>query len=244
MTENEIVEQINAELTHSCALDYSLPVAELKRIIKRAKEWFYDNYQYAVEGKYIVLPQALFSHPQFKAERKICMPDNVVGIEGLKEIRGGGIIGNIDPDFSDAKLFGAEIFLAPFQGDNLVYRTAMFSYYDLAQAYILDTVAYKFNKNTKKLWIRGHDPKRNLVATVIHKIPEEDLFEDEIFRRYCEAKAKINLGRILSVYEFNLPGGVRINFDGIKQDGISEMEAILKQIDDENTPDWFYQYHI
>ena len=79
---------------------------------------------------------------------------------------------------------------------------------------------------------------------VIHKIPDEDLYEDELFRRYCEAKAKINLGRILSIYEFNLPGGVRINFDGIKQDGHDEMTAILEQIDSENTPDWFFQYHI
>jgi hypothetical protein len=244
MSENELIEQINAELTNSCALDYSLPIAEIKRIIKRSSEWFYVNYQYAVEGKYMVLPKALFDHPQFKAERKICMPDDVIGVEGLREIKGGGMMGNIDPDFSDAKLFGAEIFLAPFQGDNLVYRTAMFSYYDLAQSYILETVAYKFNTNTKRLWIRGRDPRVNLVATIIHKIPLEDLYEDDIFKRYCEAKAKINLGRILSIYEFNLPGGVRINFDGIKQDGIDELAKILEQIDSENTPDWFYQYHI
>ena len=244
MTENELIEEINDELTHSCALDYSLPRAEIIRIIKRARAWFYDNYQYSVESGYLLVPKAVFANAKFKKDRSICLPDNVQGVEGFQEVRGGGLITNIDPDFSDSKLFGAEIFLAPFQGDNLVYRTAMFSYYDLAQSYILDTVAFKYNFNTKKLWIRGHNPKINLVATVIHKIPDEDLYEDELFRRYCEAKAKINLGRILSIYEFNLPGGVRINFDGIKQDGHDEMTAILEQIDSENTPDWFFQYHI
>ncbi len=243
MTENQLIEEINAELTHSCALDYSLPRAELKRIIRRSKEWFYDNYQYAVEEQYIFLPNAIFKASEFKKNnRKICLPAEVVGVHGLVEARGGGLITHIDPDFSDTKLFGAEIFLAPFQGDNLVYRTAMFAYYDLAQAYILDTVAYTFNKNTKKLFIKGRDPRRDLIVTTNFKIPDDDLFDDEMFKRYCEAKAKIYLGRILSIYEFNLPGGVRINFDGIKQDGVDEMEQILEQIDAENAPSWFFQF--
>ncbi len=242
MSENELIEEINAELTLSCALDYSLPRAEIKRIIKRARAYMYDNYQYAVESGYLLLPKAIFSNSNFVKHRQICLPDNVMAIEGLQEVRGGGIITHIDPDFSDSKLFGAEIFLAPFQGDNLVYRTAMFSYYDLAQAYVLDTIAYDFNKNTKKLFVKGHDPKRDVFAKSIVKIPDEDLYGDELFIRYCLAQAKINLGRILSLYEFNLPGGVRINFDGIKQDGLDEMESVKQQIDDENSPSWFYQF--
>lgn len=242
MSENELIEEINAELTLSCSLDYSLNRAEIKRIIKRAREYMYDNYQYSVESGYLKLPKAIFSNSHFAKTRQICLPDNVMAVEGLQEVRGGGLITHIDPDFSDSKLFGAEIFLAPFQGDNLVYRTAMFSYYDLAQAYVLETIAYDFNKNTKRLFIRGRDPRRDAFAKVIVKIPEEDLYSDELFIRYCLAQAKINLGRILSLYEFNLPGGVRINFDGIKQDGLDEMESIKQQIDDENAPSWFYQF--
>jgi hypothetical protein len=57
------------------------------------------------------------------------------------------------------------------------------------------------------------------------------------------AKAKINLGRMLGVFQYNLPGGVSINFDSIKSDGKEELEAILKQIDDENTPSYFIQFN-
>ena len=57
-------------------------------------------------------------------------------------LTGSGITGQPNGDFSDSKLLGAEIFLSPFQGDNLVYRTAMYSYFDLAKAYELETIAF------------------------------------------------------------------------------------------------------
>jgi hypothetical protein len=245
MTENELIEEINAELTNSCSIPYELPRAEVKRIIKRAREFMWDNYQYAVEEGYMQIPKAVFDNSNFrKFGRKICLPENVKAVTEFAELKGGGVIPHIDPDFSDSKLFGTEIFLAPFQGDNLVYRTALFAYYDLAQAYVLDSIAYSFNKNTRKLFVKGRDPRRDCYVRVELAIPEDDLYADELFIRYCLAQAKIQLGRILSIYEFNLPGGVRINFDAIRGDGEKELEDIKQQIDDENTPDWFYQFRV
>lgn len=245
MTENAVIEEINAELTNSCSIPYELPRAEVKRIIKRAREYMWDNYQYAVEECYLTIPKAIFVNSKFRQSgRKICLPDNVIAVTGFAELKGGGVIPHIDPDFSDSKLFGTEIFLAPFQGDNLVYRTALFAYYDLAQAYVLDSIAYRYNKNTKKLFVKGRDPRRDCYVVAEVAIPEEDLYEDELFIRYCLAQSKIQLGRILSIYEFNLPGGVKINFDSIRSDGERELEEIKQQIDDENTPDWFFQFRV
>ena len=75
------------------------------------------------------------------------------------------------------------------------------------------------------------------------KIPLESLYDAEVFIRYVLADAKINLGRTLQVFNYNLPGGVQINFDGIKQDGLDEMLAIKEDIDEENSPDWFLQWN-
>jgi len=242
MTEKQLISEITNSITHSCALPYALPEAEVKRIIKRATAYMYDNYQYSVETKFVALPQAIFSHREFMQNRTIQMPDCTQAVIELREVSGIGIIGQPDRDFSDSKLLGAELFLSPFQGDNLVYRTAMYSYFDLAKAYVLETIAFSFNKNTKRLTVLGRNPTKNVYARCLVRIPEESLYDDELFVRYCLAKAKIELGRILGVFGYNLPGGVTINFDGIKQDGNDELTAILQQINDENSPDWFFQY--
>lgn len=244
MTEQELVNEVIAELTQSCALPYSLNEAEIKRIIKRARRWFYDNYQYAVEDMFIRVPLDVFQHPSFaESHRRIQMPDCVVSVYDFREVRNVGIIGQPERDFSDSKLLGAEIFLSPFQGDNLVYRTAMYSYFDLARAYDLETIAYSWNRHTKRITVMGRNPVRDAYVRAMVKIPEESLYDAEVFVRYVLADAKINLGRTLQVFNYNLPGGVQINFDGIKQDGVDEMTAIKEQIDSENTPDWFIQWH-
>lgn len=243
MTEAQLVAEISAEITNSCALPYSLNDAEVKRIIKRAKSWFFENYQYAVEDRLIAIPLEVFQHQDFKATRMVQMPDCVVSVYHLAEVSGVGIIGNPERDFSDSKLLGAEIFLSPFQGDNLVYRTAMYSYFDLAKAYSLETVAHSWNRNTKRITVLGRNPFKNCFVRCMVKIPDEALFDDDLFIRYCLAQAKINLGRTLGVFSYNLPGGVQINFEGIKQDGLDEMTAIKEQIDQENSPDWFLQWN-
>ena len=54
-TEQELIQEVKDDLSHSCALPYALNDGEIKRIIKRAKAFFYDNYQYAVEDRIFVL---------------------------------------------------------------------------------------------------------------------------------------------------------------------------------------------
>jgi len=243
MTETELINEVTAELTNSCALPYSLNPVEIKRLINRAARFFYENYQYAVEDGFLIMPLEIYEHPEFKANRKIQLPDCIVSVTEIREVSGIGMLGTPDKDFADSKLLGAEIFLSPFQGDNLIYRTAMYSYFDLAKAYDLVTIAYDWNRNSKRITILGRNPHRNTYARVMTKIPLESLYDDELFIRYVSADAKINLGRTLQVFGYQLPGGITINFDGIKQDGVQELMDIKQQINDENSPNWFLQWN-
>lgn len=243
MTESQLIKEIQNEIQLSCALPYALPEPEVKRIIQRAKAWFYDNYQYALEEKLIAIPREIFEHQTFVSTRSIQMPECVQFVYELREMQSPGLFGQMDGDFSDSKILGAEMFLSPFQGDNLVYRTAMYSMFDLSQAFILRTIAFRWNKNGKRISVLGRNPTTNCYVRAGVQLPEQDLYNDELFMRYCFAQAKINLGRILQIFNYNLPGGVTINFDAVKQDGNSEMEAIKTQIDGESSADWFLLYH-
>ena len=259
MTEADLIQEVKDEISHSCSLPYNLNDQEIKRIIKRARAFFYDNYQYAVEDRIFVLKKNLFSEPAFKATRQIQLPQCVVSVYDVREVNGSGLTGTPDKDFGDSKLLGSELMLSPFVGDNLVYRTVLYSFFDLAKAYLLESFAFNYNKNTKKLTINGRDPARTnqtmggsdttLYAGVdvgvraYIAIPEESLYDDELFVRYVLAEAKINLGRLLGTFEYNLPGGIRVNYNNIQTLGTTEKAEIIAMIKDENTPSYFLQWN-
>jgi len=242
-TEQSLITEMENYLSASCALPIQLPATEARRIIHRAREWAYWNYRFAVEEKYLAIPREVYMNPNFEAtHRQIQLPDCVVTMHELKEITGVGIIGQPERDFSDTKLLGAEIFLSPFQGDNLVYRTAMYSYFDLARNYLLETIAFRFNHNTRRFTVLGRIPVSHTYARVWVKIPESALYEDELFVRYCLAQAKISLGSIFGRFGFNMPGGVTINYADLKQEGQTELEAIVEQVKSEDPPDYFLMW--
>lgn len=264
MTEAELIQEIKDDLSHSCSLPYNLKDPEIKRIIKRARAWFYDNYQYAVEERVFVLDASLFNHPEFIKTRQIRLPEKIVTVHEVREVNGTGLSGNPDKDFGDSKLLGSELLMSPFVGDNLVYRTVMYSYFDLARAYMLETFAFGWNKNSKKLTIKGRDPYRNGVGggsspqsnkgitdpggvnvgiKCFVALDDDELYDDELFVRYCIAKAKINLSRMLSAFNYNLPGGVQINPSELRSDGEAELQEVKDMIDGENTPFYFLQWN-
>lgn len=263
MTLEELIQEIEDALNFSCALPYNLNPEEIKRIIKRAKAWFYDNYQYAVEERIFILANQIFQHEEFMRTRQIRLPQSIVTVYEVREVGGYGISGNPDRDFSDSKLLGSELLLSPFVGDNLVYRTVMYSYFDLAKAYLLNTFAFKWNKNSKYLTILGRDPGRSgrngsqqgqlaqgfgVGGTDVYircfvALNDDDLFNDELFVRYCIAKCKIALANMLSVFTYNLPGGVAINAGEIKSTGEAELQEVMDMITGENTPSYFLQWN-
>jgi len=265
MTLDELVSEIESALNFSCSLPYNLNKAEVERIINRAKKWFYDNYQYAVEDRIFVIANQIFNHKEFRATRQLKLPDSIVTVYDVREVGGYGIAGNPDRDFGDSKLLGSELLLSPFVGDNLVYRTVMYSYFDLAKAYLLDTFAFKWNKNSKKLTILGRDPNRSgagsgagvqaqlaqgfgtggkdVAVKCFVALNDDDLFEDELFQRYCIAKCKIALADMLSVFTYNLPGGVAINSSDIRSRGEAELQEVMDMINGESTPSYFLQWN-
>jgi hypothetical protein len=243
MTRAELIEMVNDEITGSCSLPYSVPEREMERIINQALNWFYVNYGPAVETQYYVITKDWFQTKEFKATRTLLLPDCVISVFEIREINGGGRLGTIDADFYDNRLLAAELFLSPFASDDLVLRAAQYSYWDLTQAFILERVSYDFNRNTKRLKIIGRNPKRNCFVQTYAKIEENRLYDDWFFQRWVTSQAKMSLGRILGFFTFNLPGGVQVNADTLKEEGKEELAEIKQRIDDENSPDWFYIFH-
>lgn len=243
MTELEFIADINNEITYSGALPYSLPEKEIKRIINNDSKFFWENWRHAVESKYLLLPPELFNSPQFKKHRQIQLPDCVQFVVDCKEAKGGSIFATIDRDFSEQKFIGSEIYLTPFIGESIMYRTMIFSFLDLTKGMMLDTIAYDFNKNTKMLGIIGRTPKTSAVLRIHKKIEQDKLFEDELFQRYVRAHAKVRLAHMLQTFNYTLPGDITINYQSIVTTAEKEMEAVNTMMKGENTPDFLFLVH-
>ena len=243
MSELELIADINDEITFSGALPYSLPEKEIRRIIANDSQYFYDNWRYAIESQYLLLPPELFSSPLFKKKRQIILPDCVQFVVDFKEAKGGSIFATIDRDFAEQKFIGSEIYLTPFIGESIMYRTVIFSFLDLTKGMMLDTIAYDYNKNTKQLGVLGRTPATSAVLRVFKKIEPDKLYEDELFQRYVRAHAKVRLAHMLQTFNYTLPGDVTVNYQNITTTAEKEMDAVVLMMKGENTPDWLYLYH-
>ena len=240
MTEIELIQDINDEITFSGALPYALPEKEIKRIIANDAKYFWDNWKHAVESRYLLLPQEVFTNPTFTKFRQIQLPDCVQFVVDFKEAKGGSIFATIDRDFAEQKFIGSEIFLTPFLGESIMYRTVMFSFLDLTKAMLIDSIAYDYNKNTKLLGVLGRTPRTAAVLRVFKKLELEKLFEDELFQRYVRAHAKVRLSHMLQTFDYTLPGGVKVNYQNVVTVAEKEMDDVKAMMKGENTTDWMF----
>jgi hypothetical protein len=243
MTRDELVELIQDELTVSSGLPNSISPKEIERIIKNSERWFYINYKNAVESDYYVIPHSYFTSTDFTSRRFVQLPDCVMTIQDFREIRGGSRIGIVDRDITENKIIASELFLSSVTGDDLVMRTAQYAYWDLTKAYFLDTIAYTFNQNTKRIKISGRNPRTSSIIKCFSKIPQESLYDDDLFIRWVFGKSKIALGYMYTLYTYQLPGGVTINGSILKDAGEKELQEVKDQIDKESPPDWFLLFN-
>ena len=243
MTKNELVERVLRELDSSFSLPMQLQPSEVERLIDTYITWFHENYREAVEAQYYIMQASEFSKPEFQQSRTITMPDCVISVWECKEITGAGLLGTIDRDFADNKLIASEIYLSPFTGDSLIFRTAQYQFFDLTQAFFLEWIRYSYNRRTKKLKILGRDPAKDVFFNTYVKIPDENLYEDFYFYRYITARAKMSLARMLSFFDYNLMGGIKINVADIRAEAEAEIEKIENDIKEQDPPDYFMCFH-
>jgi hypothetical protein len=94
------------------------------------------------------------------------------------------MFGTMDADFADNKFIGSEVFLTPFIGESIMYRTVIFSFLDLVKGFTIDTFAYDYNKNTRQLGILGRAPKGNGMVVQIAKKIDANRFNEVGMKLY------------------------------------------------------------
>lgn len=242
-TRDEFISLIQQEISVACALPFSIPVKEIERITDLSAEWFFRHVEDAVEERYFIIPSTVFSTDRFKQTRTINLPKCIYSIFTLKKLRedfGRSFSFDGTADFGIERLFLSDAISIGQGTENMMYYVLNMSWLDLSSHIINHTISFNYNRNSNKLFISGKTPDRDCVAHCYVKLPIEDLMMDEIFYRYVVSNCKIQLARILGTFEFNLPGGIRINYDLIKSEGTDELEKIKDEIKQDEAMDFFF----
>lgn len=254
--ENKFVNELASEITGACMIPMNLPKAEIKNIIKRAKKWFYKNYEYSMKENFMVLPVNLFDSEHFKRTRSFVLP----GMQTTGHLTGGGEVYSVYGCFETGSNWGGSMDINFTQGDMSYERMLMGntyggsnsadaaenlqayvineSLYDLARQIIHNPISYHYNQLTHELRFTGETPKRDCILEIYETVPECALFGDEAFFRYCSAKIKISLGQKLGIFGFAMPGNIEVNPDLIKGLGEEELANVIEEIKGDEGVDW------
>jgi hypothetical protein len=239
LTFDECVQEISDILTVSGSLPLYINENEIGRIITRAKDWFYINYNRAVESKYYVIPLTEFENPAFKDNRTIVMPDCVTHITRVQEAGGAIRFAGIGKELTIDRLVATELLFNRGIAGELVALTARLAFLDLMRAYYVQDINYGYNVNSKKLVFIGRNPTRDVILKTYVKLEDQFLYNDPYFLKYCAAQGKLSTSRVLGAFDMNMPGGVRLNKDLFSSEGQTELDQVKQEILDQQTADMF-----
>lgn len=252
---NEFITEIADEVTGACMIPMNLPKKEVQNIIKRAKKWFYKNYEYSMKESFVVLPKALFETDYFKQNRSFILPkgSDILGEGGFEIFSVYGVFetgsrwgGSQDINFTQGDFSYERMLMGSMYGgahtasaaENLQYYVVQEKFYDLARQIIQNPISFHYNQLTHQLKFTGETPTKDIILEVYETIPDCALFNDEIFFRYVAAKVKVSLGQKLQIFSFNLPGNIQVNADAIQGLGQEELDKVIEEIKEDEGTDW------
>ena len=243
MNKSEFIDRINGELTASLALPYSLPKAEIERLIDKEMRFLYREYRDLLQDRIYIINKNYYQTQDWKDTRTFQLNKCTEGVKKVVEMTGGSrVFGINDPDMNFDRLMASDLYLTPLSSDQITYRTIQWSFWDLARAFNLKDINHDFNPNTHRLIITGRTPVESLYVLALDHIPEEDAFEDTIVLDWMIAKAKLSMARILGTFNYQLLGNVQINFENWRTEGNEELERLREKIKGDSAPDFFLMF--
>jgi len=190
MTKNELIDKINRELKISFTDSYESYQKEINNIIEKAKKYFYENHSDAVEIQYFIAKNTEFKKQEFKKDGIILLPDDVLSVYDVKEIKGDHLSDTSNKDlFDDEKLY-TEFYSSMHNKDTFIFRISKFQYFDLLQSFFTEWIEYSYDKDTHSLKFLGKHHNNDVLIMTYIKIPEENLYENCYFLKHVINQCK------------------------------------------------------
>ncbi len=245
MTTAELIDYVQMDLTMSCSLPKILPDAEIQRLaMKDALPWFYENYYPSVIKGYYLVPKCNMETEEFTKYKYIQLPEDIQNVTWVYTMHSRSMfeLGVNAPNLSVNLGVTNQPYLSSYAttvGELGVYKVVIDNFADMMNQLSKHTMKFDYNFGSKRLHILTDMPC-DIVLEAYMRIPAEDMFEYDKYRRYVLGLSKKQLGRMLTRYSFNLPGGVQINGDAILSEGEEDLQKVREEIKAESAPSWFF----
>ena len=256
---NDFIESIQAEMSVNCSLPFNIPAESIAQLTKNAKQLFFKMYEDAHEEMFIAIPREEIMKKQFghgvaqmkeEGDKSVLkdrrgtykLPEGVISVVGVYEIGGwsgeagwnSGLLGKTSGDISLHRMVYQSVYdrTMAISADNTMYYICTEAFLDMSRQIFQNMISFRYNRLTNNLRFLGELPKDDVVLDVLVRVPDCDLYNDEMFRRYVIADCKNQLGRILNAFSYQLPGNISINSEAIANEGNTEKEAIIQELKD------------
>jgi hypothetical protein len=242
MTIEELVDYVQMDLTMSGALPKILPEKEIRRlIVDIGEKFFYENYWYAVQKAYYFVPRAILEEEEFTKYKYVTLPCEIQSITYIYPITDNSLyqLGVSAPNLSINLGVTNQPYLSSYTttiGELGTYKTVIDGFSDVLNMLSKHTLKYDYNFNTNRLHILTaltnsiNRPGTNLILEVYARIPKEDLYEDQKFRRYVTALGREQMGRLVLRYNFSLPGGIQLNVSEVMSEAREDKKAVEEEM--------------
>ena len=256
---NDFIESIQMEMSVGGAIPFTIPTEPIAQIVKNAKTMFYKMYEDASEEMFIAIPQKEIERKTFskgiekmKGEKDndvlkdkrgtYTLPEGVISVVGVYEINGwsgeagwnSGLLGKHAGDVSINRMLYQSVYdrTMAVSADNTMYYICTESFLDVSRQLFQNMISFRYNRLTNNIRFLGQLPISDVILDVLVRVPDCDLYNDDLFRRWVIAECKVQLSRILGAFTYQLPGNVSVNVEAIANEGSSEKESILQELKD------------
>ena len=170
------------------------------------------------------------------------LPEGVISVVGVYSLGGWsgeagwntGLLGKNSGDVSLHRMVYQSVYdrTMAVSADNTMYYICTEAFLDMSRQIFQNMISFKYNRLTNNLRFLGELPKSDVILDVLVRVPDCDLYNDDLFRRYVIADCKVQLGRILGAFSYQLPGNISVNVEAIANEGSTEKEQILQELKD------------
>ena len=242
--------RVQAEVTQSCALPFALPVERIPEYILQAAQYFWQNCDFAVEERNYFIKNSDICKTS-KLNKIVQLPEQIMGVHGVYKCQSQlkyGAMGDFSIErmmMSSYSMFGG----AGTVGGGMSMQGTGYSLSDVVVSmYEVDTfnqmlnapLTYNFNAFSSKLVLLGDLGYSDLLIATMQRCKIQDLYNNYYFFRYVVCLCKRALSTIYGMFEFNLPGGISINYSNLSDQADSDMEKIDEWIQNNRACDYFF----
>lgn len=246
------IERIVQEVSKGCALPFSIPKTRIPQIIQTCAEWFFSHSESALEERWFVVRDIDISDGG--ANKIIKLPPQIWAVSDCQLLESQHKLSMRRANFYLERLLANSInFYSEANGVSFNYAgpagsnnasiaddlwVTMFEI-GTYESILQRTINYNFNRFSHKLIILGDNEHSDLVLMCWVRVPLHSLYEDLRFLRYCVGECMIELSDILGMYDFKLPGNVRINYDKLESRGRAMQQKVEQELTEDTAGDVF-----